>query len=670
MRISGFTAVIDSPPNYIEDVFSTWLYTGNGTSQTITNNIDLSGKGGLVWGKRRQLAGSNVLCDTVRGAGNCLYTNSTSAGSPPGSNLTAFNSNGYSITDNWDSYNNNGSLFVSWTFRKQPKFFDIVTYTGNGTAGRTISHNLGSVPGCIIVKRTSTASDWPVYHSGLGATKAALLNLTDAASTWSVWNNTDPTSTVFSVNDAGEVNANGSTYVAYLFASNAGGFGATGTDNVITCGSFTMASGYSPTTVTLGYEPQWVMMKSSTSNSAGFNGGWSIMDNMRGLTNSYNMSTIPDPILQANTSAAEDNGYGYIDPTATGFITSPAGSSDFNQTFIYIAIRRGPMKTPTDATKVFLPQTRTGNNTAGTLVTGPSWPLDMLWISRRTGGGAGTGGFADVDRLRGAGYNNPNSALLLPSSIDGEYTGASAQGFNGASGDQYKYILPSGAGANGLVNASGVTYIDYMFQRTPGFFDVVCYTGNGTSGATQTHNLSVTPELMIVKGRSASGRWYVYNVASGATKYMELDTTIAASAYSAIWNDTTPTSTQFTLGNYVQVNASGATYVAYLFATLAGVSKVGSYTGNGSTQTINCGFTGGARFLLIKRTDATGDWYVWDSARGMTSGNDPYLLLNSSAAEVTNTNYVDTDTTGFKVTAAAPAEINASGGTYIFLAIA
>ena len=73
---------------------------------------------------------------------------------------------------------------------------------------------------------------------------------------------------------------------------------------------------------------------------------------------------------------------------------------------------------------------------------------------------------------------------------------------------------------------------------------------------------------------------------------------------------------------------------------------------------------------MIKRTDSNGDWYVWDSARGITASDDPYLLLNKTAAEVTNTNYVDTDTTGFKVTAAAPAGINASGGTYIFLAIA
>jgi hypothetical protein len=143
-----------------------------------------------------------------------------------------------------------------------------------------------------------------------------------------------------------------------------------------------------------------------------------------------------------------------------------------------------------------------------------------------------------------------------------------------------------------------------------------------------------------------------------------------STALSTIWNNTAPTSTQFTVGTSVGTNSSGQTYVAYLFSTVAGVSKVGSYTGTGALQTVNCGFTGGARFVLIKRTDAGGDWWVYDSARGITSSDDPYLFINSTAAEVTNTNYVDTTGVGFQVTAAAPAGLNANGGTYIFLAIA
>ena len=118
------------------------------------------------------------------------------------------------------------------------------------------------------------------------------------------------------------------------------------------------------------------------------------------------------------------------------------------------------------------------------------------------------------------------------------------------------------------------------------------------------------------------------------------------------------------------MNASGGTYVLYLFATLAGVSKVGSYTGTAADLNVDCGFTAGARFILIKRTDSTGDWYYWDSARGISAGNDPYLLLNSTAAEVTGTDYIDPLSAGFTVTSTAPAGLNANGGSYIFLSIA
>ena len=107
-----------------------------------------------------------------------------------------------------------------------------------------------------------------------------------------------------------------------------------------------------------------------------------------------------------------------------------------------------------------------------------------------------------------------------------------------------------------------------------------------------------------------------------------------------------------------------------MFATLPGISKVGSYSGTGNAINVDCGFTSGARYILIKRKDAAGDWFVWDTARGIVSGNDPYKLLNTNAAEVTSTDYIDPLNSGFTVTSSAPAALNTSGGTYIFLAIA
>jgi hypothetical protein len=135
--------------------------------------------------------------------------------------------------------------------------------------------------------------------------------------------------------------------------------------------------------------------------------------------------------------------------------------------------------------------------------------------------------------------------------------------------------------------------------------------------------------------------------------------------YGANWGGQSTTTTITPLGA-----TAGRTYVAYLFASCPGVSKVGSYTGNGSSQTINCGFTGGARFVMIKRTDSTGDWYVWDTARGIVSGNDPHLSLNTTASEVTTDDTIDTDSTGFVVNQVSATNVNVSSATYIYLAIA
>jgi hypothetical protein len=202
---------------------------------------------------------------------------------------------------------------------------------------------------------------------------------------------------------------------------------------------------------------------------------------------------------------------------------------------------------------------------------------------------------------------------------------------------------------------------------------LISFAIQGTGSArTITHNLTVAPELMIVKSRSAADDWPCYFASLGATTYVHLNRDERDGGDSGtFWNSTAPTASVFSVATDAKVNGSGTTYVAYLFATCAGVSKVGTYTGTGTTKQIDCGFTSGARFVLIKRTStAPSDWYVWDTARNIVSGNDPYLLLNSTAAEVTNTDYIDTYTAGFEISSTAPAAINASGGTFVFLAIA
>jgi hypothetical protein len=624
-------------PIYIEDVFQTWLYTGNSSTQTITNGIDLSTKGGLVWTKTRSSANSHNLFDSTRALNQTLSSNTTQAQQTINNgNPLTFNTNGFSLPNSND-VNVSGTTYASWTFRKQPKFFDVVTYTGTG-ANRTIAHNLGSAPGCMFVKRTDTTGAWQVYHRNVGTTKYLVLNTTAAEANGATrWNSTAPTSTVFSLGTATEVNASGGTYVAYLFAHDAGGFGLTGTDNVISCGTYTGNGSINGPIVTLGWEPQFLLIKNESSVTS-----WFITDNMRGFTaNSSGGDTVQ---LFPNTTGVEANNF-YAQPSATGFQITDT-SPDVNgsgENYIYIAIRRGPMKVPTSGTSVFA--TALGVSTTPNMVAG--FPVDSF-----LGGDRDTPTSTNWkwwDRLRG------NVASLLTTTTAAEAT------------DEYNYgQFQSMTGfISGNYDASDK--IGWMFKRAPSFFDEVCYKGTG-SNRTITHNLAAVPELMLVKRRSAIDAWAVYF--GDPTDYLRLNDPQAAVDEISRWNDTAPTSTVFTVGTDTEVNTSGVTYVNYLFASCPGVSKVGTYTGTATTKQIDCGFTGGARFVLIKRTDSTGDWYVWDSARGIVAGNDPYLLLNSTAAEVTNTDYVDTYSAGFEISSTAPAAINASGGTFIFLAIA
>lgn len=645
---------------YIEDVFSTYLYTGNGSTQTITNGIDLSGKGGLVWVKSRSNSGAgNNHTLTTSGLNGVLFSNTTGALSGSAGDLISLASSGFSVNTSyaggtWYYTNGPSTPYTSWTFRKQPKFFDVITYTGNGVAGRTITHNLGSTPGCIIIKNISSGFDWLVWHrsetGGLFLNTTASSNLQPAY----FWGNgsvyTAPTSTTFTVGNDGRENTNGDTFVAYIFAHDAGGFGDSGSDNVVSCGTFT-TDGTANATVNLGWEPQWVLIKSIGT------GPWIIFDTLRGFAVSTNSAYA----LYPNSSNAEIL-FGSIGPTSTGFKTFDGLTLSASTTYVYIAIRRGPMKTPTDATKVFSANTSSGS--AGTVLT-TGFPVDLqLFRDRITSDSNYT---ITVDRLRGVSTTDTQqqSPLLATSSTAAESTGF---------GDTREW---TNTGFDIASYTGGLPSIWWNFRRAPGFFDVVAYTGTG-SARNVSHNLGVAPELIIVKRRSNTSQWITYSKSISIENYLTLNsvTNEGSGVGTWPWNDTAPTSTVFSLGfdggvdSAFQVNINSSNYIAYLFATCPGVSKVGSYTGTGTTQQINCNFTSGLRFVLIKRTDSTGDWYVWDSARGIIAGNDPYLLLNSTAAEVTGTDYIDTYAAGFEISSTAPAAINANGGSFIYLAIA
>ena len=308
-------------------VFATTLYTGNGSSQTIANGIDTD----LAWIKARSEAWDHALCDQLRGINAKLRSNSTINELTGSGSVTAFGTTGFTVGSQ-DDVNRNLVTYVAWSFARAARFFDVVTYTGNNTAGRAIPHSLGTVPGMIIVKRRDTADNWAVYHRGNTAPpqdKALLLNLGDGiADNNTYWNDTAPTSSQFTVGDNAAVNANLGTYVAYLFAHD------TASDGIVQCGSYTGNGSATGPTVTLGWNPQFVMIKNMTSGAT----NWVMFDTARGIVAGN------DPTLCANSNAAEDgvlSAADYIDLTGTGFQIASTNSNLNTNTnvYVYLAVR-------------------------------------------------------------------------------------------------------------------------------------------------------------------------------------------------------------------------------------------------------------------------------------------------------------------------------------------
>ena len=659
-QIALASAGASADPLYVDDVFSTNLYTGDGSTETITHGIDLAGEGGMIWMKSRTqtsnhaIWASDLLGYNNQAFGQYLSSNSTGVGSQ----YYTYQTSSYpqvtstSHTTGWLSTNSQD--FVNWTFRKAPGFFDVVTWTGDGSSGRTINHNLDSVPGCIMVKATDSSRDWNVYHRKTNDNDPEDYTIRLAEDNPKLdatfWNDNAPTSTYFKVNSSTSVNQSGTTYVAFLFAHDDQRFGTDENESIIKCGSYDSVY-QTDVNVNVGFEPQWLLIKNVDASSH----DWFLYDPMRGLTHDYDPGNTARRVT-ANMSSTEAASSG-IELNSTGFKiqgTNPSGLNTWGSgapnRYIYVAIRR-PHKPPSSGTDVFTPvfTNVSENRYASTGWTSQSgFPTDTIWTKPET--------IANwvVDSRLIESYMKFNLS-------DGE---ASTSPFGFDTQDGVK------EGSDNFPN-SGVKFADWHFKRAAGFHDVVLYDGNGSSSQTLTHNLDAVPELIIVKRRSGgTGYWHTYVEYLGNTRGVTLNTSNAAgNSTSLLWANTSPTSTQFTVGGSTHLNNSGNKYYAQLFASVSGVSKIGSYTGTGNNVNVDCGFTNGARFILIKRTDATGNWFVFDTARGISSsGGDPYYNTNNNDTQ-TNLDYLNTLSSGFTVRSTASA-LNASGGTYLFFAIA
>ena len=628
-------------PVYIDDIFSMHQYYGNGGTQNIQNGIDLT-QGGLVWGKYRSGSDGHAVFDTNTGVLKKFDTDSNSAPSTTANSLTAFNANGFSIGSNYFLNTNNGD-HMSWTWRKQEKFFDIVSYTGNGS-NRTISHNLGSVPGMIIVKRTDSSGHYIVYHRMMGGGSAPqdlalhLVNTNAQQDESTYWNDTAPTSSVFSLGTHNDVNQNTATYVAWIFAHNNGDgiFGPNGNADVIACGGYNGNNSTTGPVINLGWEPQYLLIKRTEVDG----GQWLMLDALRGI--GFNQ---PDNYLYAdNTSGESGSGYEYLELTSTGFqIKSTSGDVNTSpKPYIYLAIRRpdGLCGKPPDAgTDVFA--MNAPNSAATTPEFTSGFPVDFGIYTKY-----------ETDQ------NWWHSLRLIADSEFPLDTTAAVSDWGGISFD-----YSNGWGTNGSFG-TGNDYISYMWKRHAGF-DVVTYTGNGSSRDIN-HSLGQTPEMIWVKRLDGVTNRMVYHFGANQgsnpkNEELVLNTT-AAEQTSYLWGEG-PTSSVFRVSSNAVVNGSGSLYVALLFSSVDSIVKLGYYTGTGSSHAITTGFQ--PRFIIFKETSAVNSWWVIDSVRGM-SGSEKLLRLNSDAAQLTlsGTN-VTLQSTGFTLTGDT---FNANSSEWIYYA--
>jgi hypothetical protein len=277
------------------------------------------------------------------------------------------------------------------------------------------------------------------------------------------------------------------------------------------------------------------------------------------------------------------------------------------------------------------------------------------------------------DVLRGAGNTLFSDDTASTSNLTSYFTAFTSDGYSfalggGAFNAPYNYVAWNWrANGAGVTNTNGSITSTVSANTTSGF-SIVTYTGTGAN-ATVGHGLGVAPSMYIVKRRSNTGNWYVYHISIGNTNRLRLDETSASTAESAAWNNTSPTSTVFSIGTSVDVNASANTYVAYCFAQIAGYSAFGSYTGNGSTDGpfIFTGFR--PRYIMIKRTDAAQSWWITDTARNPYNTCNLDLFANLSNAEENNGYNLDLTSNGVKIRTSTN-DRNASGGTYIYMAFA
>ena len=551
--------------------------------------------------------------------------------------------------------------YIARTFKPAKGFCDILTYEGTGSA-QTINHNLGCNIGFMLIKDMDADVSWVAKHvSHSGADYYQLFDTNaNQVSDSTLFNSTALTTTQFTVGTNALTNASGHTYLVLMLAAgddNASKiWGPSSNERMVRCGYYAGNGSTDGTMKNVGFEPATVIIKGQAISGNSGESYWYIFDTTRKFESrvegrawiEYNKSWDK---VESTAIQLHHNGF-QLRSTSTGF--NESGGS-----YIYIAIR-GPMRIPSAAT---------GDK--------PSHFFNCAY---------GTSDDSDVTGTFPGAANAPNfqpdfCMLRKPAASSYQYVCTRKSGYYYRATNSYSGIDTSTSWMQFAVEPGfgtdwDSTYFAWMWKSAPGLTHVTYYEGNGNN-RTVDHDLGVVPEMMMCwrLGPQGTPTYTVYwhkglNGGSTPEDYMiYMGYSLANYDYSTILNDTAPTATGFTLGTSDMVNKNADEYSMILFASLAGFQKVGYYTGNGSAgNVINCGFTTGSRFVMIKRSDSTGNWKQYDTTRGLSSS----VSMNCNANDYTaqsDDDFLRQHNTGFELNT-SDGEVNASGGNYIYLAVA
>ena len=655
------------------------MYTGDNSSGRGITGVGF--KPDLIMIKPRNQVENWNIYDSTRGATKQLIPNTGAAESTQPNTVQSFDTDGFTLNGD-NNVNKSGINYSAWCWKANggttssngtgditstvqantAAGFSIVKYTGNGTATQTIGHGLSSAPEWLVVKQLNSSNDW-VWKNDvqLGAARGIYLNDSAGEVTDSTfWQSASPTSTVFTVGTSDRTNDSGADYIAYCW------------HNVSEFSNSTTGSQYIGTgdsdgpTINLGFEPSIIIIKSKDGSPAT---NWLI----------YTQDTNEYLSIDNTNAAAASSGTYKIDFLSNGFKVSGSGSGINNsgQSYNYYCWATDPDTEAPTLADSFNIKLYTGNNAAQS-ITGLNFSPGMIWFKNRTG----TNSHALMDVVRGrasslypdANYEANTSAAdkdLVSFDADGFTLGeVSESGSTNTSGGS---IVAWAWKANDdvpTINDNGS--IDSLVSANANAgFSIVKYDGAG-SAITVGHGLSAAPTFMIVKAidGGSGNNWVVYHTSIGNTKGLVLDQDNAEMTYNW-WNGTTPTATVFSLGTGSETgstNNGSRTYIAYCFHDVTGYSKFGTYSGSGSDgNAVSLGFQ--PDFVMIKRTNSTGAWLMFDSARNTSNPRNNRLEADKNDAATTGsaTKNLDFNSTDFEANG-SDTEVNASGSTYIYMA--